>query len=121
MRPADRGSSSEAFARSAVATRRLSVCLECDSRNHFRLHQLLDDLAVDAADVIDVGLRARGDDALDFVVFEVNAGVVVAGVARLHLAGSDQLLIQRASIFFTVVVRRVAALEEAEALYRGER
>src|SRR6185295_13523600 len=45
---------------------------------------------------------------------------VVAGVTRLHLAGADQLLVERAAQRFAIVVRRVAPLQEAEALHRRE-
>src|SRR5262245_55302992 len=68
------------------------------SRNPLGLQHLLDHFAVDDADVVDLGLRPRGHDALDRVVLEIDAGVVVAGVAGLHLPRSDQLVIERPAI-----------------------
>ncbi len=50
--------------------------------------RLLDHLAVDDAHVEHVGVGPRGDDALHRVVLEVDAGVVVAGIAGLHLLRS---------------------------------
>src|SRR5512139_3522734 len=81
-----------------------------------RLHHPFGDPAAHHAHVIDLGVGAGGHHALDLVVLEVDPGVVVAGVPRLHFPGSDQLLVQGSPPRLAVVVRRVTALDEAEAL-----
>jgi len=56
------------------------------SGNHLRLERVFLDLTIDSRHVVDLRPRARGYHALDLVVLEVDSRVVVARVARLHLA-----------------------------------
>src|SRR5258708_3171646 len=90
----------------------MSLCL----RNPLRLEHLLDGVPSHSAHVIHFRVRASGHDALHVVVLEVDPRIVVARVARFHLSGPDQLVIERPASRLTVVVGTVASLDEAEAL-----
>ena len=90
---------------------------DCGSLDHLRLQRPLDDLAARDAHEGHLRTLSRRDDAPDLVVLEIDPGVVVAGVPWLHLAGSDQLHVQRPTILFCIVVRAMAALEETEAVH----
>src|SRR6185503_14711962 len=109
------------FAASRKADPSVAPLPRDDARlNHHRFHHLLDRLIAGAADVITLRSGPRAHDALHFIVLEVDPRVVVARVARLHLARPDQLLIQRPAPWLAIVMRRVASLEESEALYRRQ-
>ena len=55
-------------------------------RDHFRLHYFLDGLPVLHADVVHLRRGSSVNDSFDGVVFEVDPGVVVAGISRFHLS-----------------------------------
>src|SRR5688500_4589471 len=121
--PAPRGSTMRATATknasaSARRTRRADGIGRL--RDALRLESPLDDFAANETHVVALRTGPSGDHSLDLVVLEIDPGVVVAGVAGLQFTGSDHPVIGRPALRFTVVVRRVAALQESEALDHRE-
>src|SRR5262245_55960926 len=81
---------------------------------------LLDRLTVGQTYVIDLRSVAQRHHPLHRVVFEIDAGVVVAGIAGFHFSGADQLQVERPTVRLRIVVRAVAPLDESEALHRRQ-
>ena len=79
-----------------------------------------DDLTGSQGDVVDTCLLARFHDPAHLVVDEVDAGIVVACVAGLEYAGTDQSMIGGSPIRFPVVVWLIASAQKSQALYFRE-
>src|ERR1051326_4595678 len=80
------------------------------------LERVLDHAAADDAYVVHLRTVPRRHDARDAVVLEIQAGIVIARVARLHATARDQRVIERPPAGLAVVMRTVAAGEKAETL-----
>ena len=84
--------------------------------DHLGWKLCFDDLIAFQGDVVDAGLLARFHDPTHLVVDEVDAGVVVAGVAGLEFARADQPMVGGPTHLFRVVVRRMTSAKKPQAL-----